>query len=107
MLQASVEMVNPAGTGRPALVISARPAPLPPNVSFIVRFPSAVPLPKKYTNFFEPPLEPLEPLELLEPFALATLVAPTSLPGLFRKHPRAGGSIPRAASTIEGARHAT
>ena len=45
--QASVEMVNPGGTGRPALVISARFAPLPPSVSFIVRSPSALPLPKK------------------------------------------------------------
>src|SRR3712207_4803209 len=41
----------PGGTGRPALVISARLAPLPPSVSFIVRSPSALPLPKKYTNF--------------------------------------------------------
>src|SRR5688572_9687131 len=54
MLQASVEIVNPAGTGRPALVISANPAPLPPRVSFIVRLPSALPFPKKYTNFFGP-----------------------------------------------------
>jgi len=46
-LHASVEIVNPAGTGRPALVISARPAPLPPSVSFMVRLPSALPLPKK------------------------------------------------------------
>src|SRR4029453_9343564 len=45
-------MVNPGGTGRPALVISARFAPLPPSVSFIVRSPSALPLPKKYTYFF-------------------------------------------------------
>src|SRR6266496_3016962 len=51
MLQTSVEMVNPGGTGRPALVISARPAPLPPSRSFISRFPSALPLPKKYTYF--------------------------------------------------------
>ena len=28
---ASVEIVNPGGTGRPALVISARPEPLPPS----------------------------------------------------------------------------
>ena len=46
-----VEMVNPGGTGSPALVISARPAPLPPSRSFIVRSPSALPLPKKYTCF--------------------------------------------------------
>ena len=30
-------------------VISARPAPLPPRVSRIVRSPSTLPLPKKYT----------------------------------------------------------
>src|SRR5262245_52431148 len=51
MVHTSVEMVNPGGTGRPAFVISARPEPLPPKVSFIVRSPSALPLPKKYTNF--------------------------------------------------------
>ncbi len=31
-------MVKPGGTGKPALVISARPAPLPPSTSFIVPF---------------------------------------------------------------------
>ena len=46
-LQAAVEMVNPGGTGRPALVISARPAPLPPRVSFMSLLPSALPPPKK------------------------------------------------------------
>src|SRR5205823_14426603 len=51
MLQTSVEMVNPGGTGRPALVISARPAPLPPRRSFMVRLPSAFPFAKKYTYF--------------------------------------------------------
>src|SRR5438128_10170235 len=51
MLQTSVEIVNPGGTGNPALVISARPAPLPPSRSFISRLPSALPLPKKYTYF--------------------------------------------------------
>src|SRR6476646_8483329 len=51
MLQTSVEMVKPGGTGRPALVISARPEPLPPSRSFMLRFPSALPLPKKYTCF--------------------------------------------------------
>src|SRR5438552_17129902 len=51
MLQTSVEMVNPGGTGRPALVISARPAPLPPRRSFMVRWPSAFPFAKKYTYF--------------------------------------------------------
>src|SRR2546425_13000118 len=51
MLQTSVEIVKPGGTGRPALVISASPAPLPPSVSRIVRSPSALPLPKKNTCF--------------------------------------------------------
>ena len=54
MLQTSVEMVKPAGTGKPALVISARFAPLPPSVSRIVRSPSAFPPPKKYTCFPTP-----------------------------------------------------
>src|SRR5579862_6613610 len=49
MLQTSVDTVKPGGTGRPALVISARPAPLPPSRSFMWRLPSALPLPKKYT----------------------------------------------------------
>src|SRR5262245_16560216 len=52
MLQTSVEIVNPGGTGRPALVISARPEPLPPSRSFMLRLPSALPFPKKYTCFF-------------------------------------------------------
>src|SRR5208282_711443 len=47
--QASVWMVKPGGTGRPAFVISARPAPLPPRTSFILPLPSALPPPKKYT----------------------------------------------------------
>ena len=47
--QASVWMVNPGGTGNPALVISASPAPLPPSTSFILPLPSALPPPKKYT----------------------------------------------------------
>src|SRR3954469_7329169 len=51
MLQTPVEIVNPGGTGRPAFVISARPEPFPPSVSFIERSPSALPAPKKYTNF--------------------------------------------------------
>ena len=34
-------MVKPGGTGRPALVISATPAPLPPSRSRIVALPSA------------------------------------------------------------------
>ena len=38
---------GPGGTGRPALVISARPAPLPPRSSFILPLPSALPPPKK------------------------------------------------------------
>ena len=45
MLQTSVMMVNPGGTGTPARLISARPEPLPPSVSFIVPSPSAVPPP--------------------------------------------------------------
>src|SRR5207245_9114485 len=44
-------MVKPAGTGMPRFVISARPAPLPPNNSFMPERPSAFPLPKKYTYF--------------------------------------------------------
>src|SRR5215469_14790684 len=42
-------MVNPGGTGSPALVISARPAPLPPSTSFILPLPSALPPPNEYT----------------------------------------------------------
>src|SRR5437016_11488242 len=42
-------MVNPGGTGSPALVISAKPAPLPPSSSFILPLPSALPAPKKNT----------------------------------------------------------
>src|SRR6185369_14491350 len=42
-------MVNPGGTGRPALVISASPAPLPPRTSFILPSPSALPPPNEYT----------------------------------------------------------
>src|SRR5436853_3616892 len=45
-------MVKPAGTGNPILVISARPAPLPPSRSRQVPSPSALPAPKKYTHFF-------------------------------------------------------
>jgi len=41
------EMVKPAGTGRPILVISARPAPLPPSRSRQELSPSALPDPKK------------------------------------------------------------
>src|SRR4029450_4718250 len=51
MLQTSVEMVKPGGTGSPAFVISARPDPLPPSRSFMFRLPSAFPAPKKYTCF--------------------------------------------------------
>src|SRR5262249_4146887 len=46
---AAVWMVNPGGTGSPALVISARPAPLPPSSSFILALPSAWPAPKQKT----------------------------------------------------------
>src|SRR6266403_2389124 len=45
-------MVKPAGTGSPILVISARPAPFPPNKSRHSPLPSALPAPKKYTHFF-------------------------------------------------------
>jgi len=38
--QASVWMVKPGGTGSPALVISAKPAPLPPRISFMPLWPS-------------------------------------------------------------------
>ncbi len=47
MLQTSVVIVSPGGTGRPALVISARPEPMPPSRSFIVRSPSGACLPPK------------------------------------------------------------
>src|ERR1700682_5199432 len=49
--QASVWIVKPGGTGSPALVISARPAPLPPRSSFILPLPSALPPPKEKTYF--------------------------------------------------------
>src|SRR5258708_6505546 len=52
MLQTSVEMVNPGGTGSLARDISARPAPLPPSTSFILPSPSADPPPNEYTYFF-------------------------------------------------------
>ena len=42
-LQAAVVMVNPAGTGSLAFVISASPAPLPPRRSRIFALPSALP----------------------------------------------------------------
>src|SRR4030088_2479091 len=48
---ASVWIVKPGGTGSPAFVISASPAPLPPRTSFILPLPSALPPPKKYTYF--------------------------------------------------------
>ena len=44
--------VNPGGTGKEMLVISARLAPFPPNSSFILPCPSPLPPPKKYTIFF-------------------------------------------------------
>lgn len=47
---ASVEMVNPGGTGTPIRVISARLAPFPPSRLFCSRVPSAPPPPKKYTH---------------------------------------------------------
>ncbi len=48
---ASVEIVNPGGTGNPSELISARFAPLPPRSCFISVLPSALPPPKKYTYF--------------------------------------------------------
>src|SRR5579862_167557 len=44
-------MVKPGGTGSPRLLISASPAPLPPNNSRIAPRPSAAPAPKRYTHF--------------------------------------------------------
>jgi hypothetical protein len=58
MLHTPVEIVNPGGTGRPAFVISAKPDPLPPRTSFIVRSPSAFRFPKKYTYLAAFPLLP-------------------------------------------------
>src|ERR1041385_647089 len=46
-------MVTPGGTGTPALVISASPAPLPPSTSRMPALPSARPSPKKYTHCAE------------------------------------------------------
>src|SRR6185437_11183216 len=43
-------MVNPGGTGRPRLAISARFAPLPPSRSRISALPSALPSPKVNTH---------------------------------------------------------
>src|SRR2546430_13646165 len=44
-------MVKPAGTGRPRLAISARPARLPPRRLRMSARPSALPLPKPKTHF--------------------------------------------------------
>src|SRR2546421_6463797 len=44
-------MVKPAGTGRPRLAISARPAPLPPRRLRMSARPSALPCPKPKTHF--------------------------------------------------------
>src|SRR5206468_2549839 len=60
MLQTSVEIVNPGGTGRPALVISASPEPLPPRRSFMWRLPSALPFPKKYAYLRDLELEEVD-----------------------------------------------
>src|SRR5207237_800051 len=43
-------IVNPAGTGTPRFVISARFAPFPPRTLVRSRVPSADPLPKKKTD---------------------------------------------------------
>src|SRR6516225_4690720 len=45
-------MVNPGGTGRPRLAISARFAPLPPRRSRMPALPSALPSPKPKTHFW-------------------------------------------------------
>ena len=68
MLQTSVEILKPGGTGSPAFVISARPAPLPPSRSFMLRLPSAFPLPKKYAYFFDlPAFLPAALLDIMTP----------------------------------------
>ena len=46
-LHASVVIVKPGGTGSPAFVISAMPAPLPPRSERIFALPSALPLAKR------------------------------------------------------------
>jgi len=43
--------VNPAGTGSPIRLISARLAPFPPRSGFIEPLPSAFPAPHEYTYF--------------------------------------------------------
>jgi hypothetical protein len=50
-VQTSVVIVNPAGTGSPIRLISARFAPFPPRSGFIPPFPSALPDPNEYTYF--------------------------------------------------------
>ena len=50
MRQHSVEMVNPGGTGSPALLMAARLAPLPPRTSLRSGSPSVRPAPKKYVR---------------------------------------------------------
>ena len=44
-------IVKPGGTGIPKWFISARFAPLPPRVFFILAVPSAAPFPNRYTYF--------------------------------------------------------
>jgi hypothetical protein len=46
-LHASVVIVNPGGTGSPAFVISATPAPLPPSSARIPALPSPLPFAKR------------------------------------------------------------
>src|SRR6187402_2819441 len=109
MLHASVEIVNPAGTGRPAFVISARPAPLPPSVSFIVRLPSALPFPKKYTNFFADVFAPLAFVVVAFAFFFAiTFSTPTfPLPVRFQTHLLTEGLVlPAGAATAAAHRAA-
>src|SRR5437867_12909652 len=51
-LHAAVVSVNPAGTGRPAFVISASHAPLPPRRARIFALPSAFLSATRKTHFF-------------------------------------------------------
>src|SRR4029453_15409979 len=110
-------MVNPGGTGRPALVISASPEPLPPSVSFIVRLPSAFPLPKKYTYFELFVVRGADFFAAVFVFFTAFAIGfssnrgsergirkITQIPERFRRRPRAPGSAFRDASSAAIAR---
>src|SRR6185503_7780445 len=67
-------MVNPGGTGRPMLAISARLAPLPPSRFFISFLPSALPPPKKYVRL------PALPPDLPAAFLSTAVFALTRMP---------------------------